>query len=95
LYPNLTNFETEGTLSNYRKWAFNQTDLLCALGITEPDATGNRFLGSECAKKGIMKAVDIGKKVVGPIPALKGEMPLGNQIIDFDCKDNLGCDPQK
>lgn len=23
LYPNLTNFETEGTLSNYRKWGFN------------------------------------------------------------------------
>lgn len=92
LEPNFNNFEYEGTLSNMKRWAFGETDILCHGGITVPDKDGNIFKGDECPKKGRIIPLSVSSFVSGGIPLIgDGGVDLGEQIMHYECEGDSTC----
>ena len=78
------NFEYEGTLSNMKRWAFNESDILCTGGITVPDEDGNFFKGDGCPTEGRMVPGEASPLVSGGIPLVgDGGFDLGEQVMDY------------
>lgn len=78
----------EGATSWARKWAMNETNLLCNGGFTTLDAkTLSPFTGTACAT-GTQKAVNTNQLQQGPIPFVGKPMQFGEQVIHFECTPN-------
>ena len=91
LKPNLTDYSAEGQLAGYRAWALGETELLCTNGITVPNGDGIPFGGDQCAYSTQYEIPTASFAVQGPIPADYVPYPLGEQVINYDCLDNPGC----
>jgi len=82
LHPNLTDYEHEGALSQYRAWARDEVDLLCTYGITEPTTpNGSYFGGERCIGPGRWLVQHGSFIVAGPIPATYEPFELGDQVL--------------
>jgi len=90
LRPNVTDPFYEGSLLNGRRWAFNETNLLCIGGFTKIDPkTGSPFTGDECLPGVVQKTVNIDNTIVqGPIPLTTNPLETGVQVVHYDCNPN-------
>lgn len=87
LAPDMSDTFYEGALAQARKWAVNETTLLCNAGFTAIDPkTGSPFTGSQCAR-GTQHSINTNEIQQGPIP-LTGTLELGEQVIHFGCTPN-------
>ena len=85
----------EGALSSAKRWALNQTNLLCNGGYTTIDpVSGSVFTGSSCPAAGTQSSVDVNAVQQGPIPLSGGDMQLGEQVINYECSPNCTVSPE-
>jgi len=91
LAPNLNDTVVEGDLVNARNWAFNQTQLYCTLGFTEPSG-GNFYNGTRCINSS-QHFLDMTspREVKGPIPTPPVNATLGDQVMQYDCIGDPTC----
>ena len=91
LDPDLTDMYYEGALSGAKQWAFGQSSLLCAGGFTIWDEDRQSpFTGKACPAQNssTLATVNTGTNFSGPIPLTGGDMPLGEQLIHYECLPN-------
>jgi len=90
----LNNTDYEGSLSIAWKWVKNETSKLCTLGIRTMDENNNPFnINNDCEKTKVLKLSWLNRFRMKFIQGITiDDIRLGDQIINYECKDNPTCD---
>jgi hypothetical protein len=91
LTPDLNDITKEGMLISAKKWAFNDTDMYCTIGLTEP-TNGNYFDGNKCLTSIPFLDNTSPTAIVGPIPTPAINTTLGDQVMHYDCIGDTDCE---
>mmetsp|Transcript_33901 Transcript_33901/g.91773 ORF Transcript_33901/g.91773 Transcript_33901/m.91773 type:complete len:625 (-) Transcript_33901:378-2252(-) len=85
----------DGPLAAWKRWAFNQTDIICNGGYTTLGKDGNPTTGSACPAGGVQYLGAVSKKVESifgiQVLPFQGFMELGEQLFDYDCIPSCAC----